>query len=115
MRHNFRKLDIWLDSMIIAKKVYLFSAQLPDEEKFGLKSQMQRSGVSIASNIAEGSGRTTDKDFNRFIDIGLASSYELETQIILASELFELSSTNLIDELNSIQRKIGAFKKTLKN
>jgi len=115
MRHNFRELEIWKESKKMAKAVYLFSAELPENERFGLKSQMQRSAVSVPSNIAEGSGRSTNKDFNRFVDIALGSSYELETQLTIAGEIFNLETKELINHLNSIQRRIGAFKNTLKS
>lgn len=115
MRHNFRELTIWKESLNVTKQVYLFCANLPEDEKFGLKSQMQRSAVSIASNIAEGSGRTTDKDFNKFLDYSLSSSYELETQILLSKELFNFDVEDILKELNVTQKRIGAFKRTLRN
>ena len=75
MKHNFRELKIWKDSIEIVKSIYLLTSELPDDEKFGLKSQLQRCAVSIPSNIAEGSGRSTNKDFRNFLIIGLSSSY----------------------------------------
>ena len=71
MRHNFRELKIWKDSMSLTKNVYLLTSQLPLEEKFGLKSQLNRCAISIPSNIAEGSGRTSNKEFNHFLNISL--------------------------------------------
>ena len=63
---------------------------LPSDERFGLISQMNRSSVSVPSNIAEGSGRASDKEFLHFLKIAIASSYELETQLIISNELYEL-------------------------
>jgi four helix bundle protein len=87
-KHNFRELTIWKDSMSFVKKVYLISANLPTEERFGFVSQINRSSVSIPTHIAEGSGRTTNKEFVRFLDIAISSSYELETELILIHDLF---------------------------
>lgn len=68
MRHNFRELTSWKVSFDLVKEIYALSGQLPNDEKFGLKSQIQRCAVSIPSNIAEGSGRTTDKEFSLFFE-----------------------------------------------
>lgn len=96
MRHNFRELKIWKDSMNLTKNVYALTPQLPDEEKFGLKSQLNRCTVSIPSNIAEGSGRTSNKEFNHFLNISLSSSYELETQLILLNNLFNIDLNEIL-------------------
>lgn len=112
-RHNFRELQIWKDSMSFVKSIYLLTAKIESEERFGLISQMNRCAVSIPSNIAEGSGRTTEKDFNRFLDIAIASSYELETQLILVNDIYGIQTESIIAELTIIQKKIGAFKRTL--
>lgn len=114
MRHNFRELIIWKKAINVVTSLYLLVVELPDVEKFGLKSQMSRSAVSIPSNIAEGSGRGTDKDFNRFLDIALSSSYELETQLILSQKLFGIEIEKLIKDINELQKMIGGFKRSLK-
>lgn len=111
--HNFRELIIWKESMSLVKKIYILTSQLPSDERFGLVSQINRSSISIPSNIAEGSGRTTEKEFSRFLEISMSSSYELETQLILISELYEINIEDVIMDLKSIQFKIGAFKRTL--
>ena len=67
MRHNFRELKIWKEAMNIVKSVYLLTSQLPSDERFGLVSQINRCSVSIPSNIAEGSGRTSNKEFLHFL------------------------------------------------
>jgi four helix bundle protein len=112
--HNFRELNIWKRSMDHTRSVYALTRRLPDDEKFGLKSQINRCSVSICSNIAEGSGRGTNKDFNRFLDIALSSSYELETQLILMNDLFDIGSDKLMNELTELQKMIIGFKNTLK-
>jgi len=113
MRHNFRDLEIWKDSFAIVKNVYEICSKLPDDEKFGLKSQVQRCAVSIPSNIAEGSGRTTDKEFLHFLNIAISSSYELETQLLLVQELFEIDTNEIIGKIQSNQRMIGGLKRKL--
>ena len=101
--------------MSFVKKVYLISANLPTEERFGFVSQINRSSVSIPTNIAEGSGRTTNKEFVRFLDIAISSSYELETELILIHDLFGVDTSEQIMELTSLQNKIGAFIRKLKD
>ena len=84
--HNFRQLTIWKDAMKLAKAVYTVTGSFPSQEKYGLTSQINRAVVSVASNIAEGSSRGTDKDFRHFLSIAIGSLFELETQIILATD-----------------------------
>lgn len=115
MRHNFRDLEIWKDSFSIVKLVYGISAQLPDNEKFGLKSQIQRCSISIPSNIAEGSGRTSDKEFLYFLNVAISSSYELETQLLLVQELFDIDTNEVILKIQSNQRMIGGLKRKINN
>ncbi len=113
MAHNFKDLKIWQEAMKVVKSTYLLNAQLPSDERFGLISQINRCAVSIPSNIAEGSGRTTDKDFLNFINFSLSSSFELETQLILANDLFNLDVEELIIKINELQRMIVGFKKSI--
>lgn len=84
---NFKELKIWQKGFDIAIKSYRLTAQFPKEEKYSVISQITRAAVSIPSNIAEGSSRTSDKDYNRFIEISLGSSFELETQLLLSQSL----------------------------
>lgn len=111
---NFRELEIWQNSVLLVKKVYAITNLFPSEEKFSLVSQITRAAISIPSNIAEGCSRTSQKDFSRFLQISLGSSFELETQIEIAKELGFLD-VNLyletISELNIIQKRIQALKK----
>lgn len=69
--------------MDVVDRVYNFVNTLPTEEKYGLCSQLSRAAVSIPGNIAEGSAKSSDKDFARFIEISLGSAYEVETQLII--------------------------------
>lgn len=105
-RHNFKKLKIWQMAMEIAKDIFDLMSNFPNEEKFGLVSQMNRCAISIPSNIAEGSSRT-NKSFSHFIDISLGSSFELQTQLLLANSKKYVSD----DNLNHLENKIEEFQK----
>ena len=85
--HNFKELKVWQQAMNLVKEIYTYSKKFPSDEKYCLTQQIQRAAISIPSNIAEGSGRNSDKEFIRFLDIAYGSSFELETQIILSFEL----------------------------
>jgi len=76
---NFKQLLIWQKGFQIAVKSFQFTSSFPKEEKFRLTIQLTRAAVSIPSNIAEGSSRTSSKDYNRFLEISLGSSFEMET------------------------------------
>lgn len=91
MIKRHRKLSVWHKAIELAEHIYVFSQQLPAEEKFGLISQMRRCCVSIPSNIAEGASRHSDKEFLRFLNIAKGSLAELETQIILCNRLYTLA------------------------
>lgn len=114
---NFRELRIWRKGMDLVKQVYLTARQLPDEERFGLRSQITRAAVSIPSNIAEGSSRQSDPDYKRFLEMSLGSAFELETQILIIQELALIpnpeSLTPLIAELQDEQRMINGLISTL--
>lgn len=87
-----------------AVKVYKLANNLPDSEKFNLSSQLKRAAVSIPSNIAEGSSRTSGKEFAHYLEIALGSSFEIETQILIAYHLGYLSSEEIkeLEEGNKI-------------
>lgn len=113
MGHNFRELNIWKRSMDLVSEVYSLIENLPIDERYGLRSQIGRSAVSISSNLAEGSGRS-DKEFIRFIDISLSSSYELETQLMIVEKVFGFEVGELLDKLTELQKMIGGFKRSLR-
>lgn len=105
--HNFRELKILQRGIETVIDVYKLLEQFPNSEKYGLASQMKRCAVSIPSNIAEGSGRNSDKDFAHFLDISIGSSNELETQLIIAEKLKFITNTEsekLIAEINEFQK-----------
>lgn len=105
--HNFKEFQVWQRGMSLVKDIYQMTSSFPAEEKFGITSQIRRCAVSIPSNIAEGAGRKTDKDFSRFLSISLGSQFELETQLIVSKEIGFLSEeqlTSTTQELNEIQK-----------
>ena len=97
--------------MELAEDLYRLSAELPSEEKYGLVSQMRRSSISIASNIAEGTGRGSNKDFARFMNIALGSAFELETQILLSVRLGFLPNPQdkVIDKVTQVQKMLHSL------
>tara|TARA_R110000772_G_scaffold261961_1_gene380706 strand:+ start:62 stop:421 length:360 start_codon:yes stop_codon:yes gene_type:complete len=111
-RHNFKKLQIWNDSMDIIDHTYLFTAHFPDFEKFGLRTQMNRCAVSIASNISEGSSKRSDIHFAKYLDDSLGSAYEWETQLIVSfrqNYISEALYIQLEKDINVLQKKISNF------
>ena len=115
---DFRKYDIWTDSMALVDDVYTFVEAFPNTEKYGLSSQITRSAVSIPSNIAEGASRNSEKDFARFLEIALGSAFELETQLIIASKRRYISEGSLeetIQKLSSLQKRIYGLRRKIIN
>ncbi len=115
--HNFEKLLFWQKSIVLAKNIYMICSEITNDEKYGLISQIKRCTISIPSNIAEGSGRNSNKEFNHFLAIALGSAFELQTQLILVKELDLLSEEKvnaLLNEVSEIQRMIYSFKNNLK-
>ena len=96
----YKELKVWQKSMDLAEKVYGLTSTFPMEEKYGLTSQIQRSATSIASNIAEGAGRNSNKEFRNFLGIANGSSNELNTQLLLAERVGYTCDADLEDILN---------------
>jgi four helix bundle protein len=115
---NFRNYRERQHAMDLVKEVYRLTKNLPETETYSLARQMQKAAVSIPSNIAEGCSRTSEKDFRRFVEISMGSTYELETQTILTDNLFGLSKIaeyDLVLELLSlVQVEPNALRNTLK-
>ena len=76
---SYRDLIVWQKSMVLVTMIYKLTIKLPDDEKFGLISQIKRSAISVPSNIAEGYGRNYRKDYSRFLQIARGSLYESQT------------------------------------
>lgn len=110
--NNFKELKVWQKSVKFAVFVYSCTRKFPKEEKYGLSSQINRCAVSIASNIAEGCGRNLEKEFSQFLAIANGSSYELETQLIIANSIGILSTDDFeksTKDINEIQKMIFAL------
>ena len=115
---SYRDLEVWQKSMTLVKEVYQATDQFPGEEKFGLVNQIRRAAVSIPSNLAEGQARSTTGQFQHFINIAIGSIAELETQILLSSELGYLKADryqHLLERLNTIGKMLRGLDKALTN
>ena len=116
LKHNFRQLRIWIDSVELTAEIYQLTRNFSSEHKYGIASQLYRAAVSIPSNIAEGSSRKSDKEFSHFLSISLGSAFELETQLTIVEKckMFpELDSQVLLSKVQSLQKQISAFANTL--
>jgi four helix bundle protein len=114
--HNFKNLKVWQKSVDLAVKIYQVTAEFPVSEKFGMTSQMRRAGVSIPSNIAEGTAKSSSKSFSNSLEISLGESFELETQMIIAERVSLISNETaqqLEADISEVQKMIIGFKAKL--
>ncbi len=114
---DYKKYDVWIASINLNVAIYALTESFPDNEKFGLISQIRRCSVSISSNIAEGASRTSGKEFSRFLEIAQGSCFELETQIIISKHLNLITADQfevINDQVLSITRQLSGFKRKLK-
>ena len=112
--HKYKDLIVWNKSIELVSMIYTLTTNYPEKEKFGLISQINRCAVSIPSNIAEGAGRNSQKDFSNFLGIATGSSYELETQIIISSKLGYISTekaNQVLSLIEEIQKMLFSLKK----
>lgn len=113
---NFRKYNIWTDSVNFVTETYSLTRSFPSHERFGLADQLHRASISIASNIAEGASRESEKEFAHFLQISLGSAYEVETQLIIANKLFYINDNQLDNQthkLYSIEKRLAEMIKRL--
>ena len=113
---NYKNLKVWQKGMDIVADVYQLAGLLPADEKFGLKSQITRAAVSIPSNIAEGSAKTSKKDYRNYLEISLASAFEIETQVLIIERL-NFGEKHLRDKLlvsiDEEQKMLMSFIRTI--
>ena len=110
---NFRELDVWKEAIEVSTVIYKLGYSFPEYEKYGLTKQLQRSSVSIASNIAEGCSRASSKDFARFLEIAIGSAFELETQLEIALKLGYTEndeSTLILNKLSILQKRLNSLR-----
>jgi four helix bundle protein len=116
--HNFRELKIWQRSMVLAEEVYKVVSAFPKEEKYGLTSQLRSCSVSVPSNISEGAGRSSNKQFRHFLEFSMGSCNEIQTQMELCKRfnyINQESGDKIIDEALQVYKMILSFYNSLSN
>ena len=107
--NNYKELKVWQKSMDLIENVYKISMLIPENEKYGLTSQIQRSAVSIPSNISEGAGRHSNKELKNFLSIAYGSSNELNTQLIISERIGYIKNNELdlaFKQIEEIQKML---------
>lgn len=115
-QYSFEKLIVWQEARVLVKSIYTITRSFPKEEIFGITSQMRRAAISISSNIAEGSGRTTKPDQAYFYRIAYSSLLELLNQLIISNDLAFINDSELHgirEKLDSIAYKITSLRNSL--
>ena len=114
---NFRNLQIWQKSMTLTTNIYIATKNFPKEEIFALTSQIRRSSISIPSNVAEGFGRDSNKEYLRFLNISIASLFELQTQLEIGKNieyLTEVEFNKIYEDTRELERMLVSFIKKIK-
>jgi four helix bundle protein len=109
---DFRELQVWRKAHAFALEVYRSSGKFPSHERFGLTAQLRRAAVSVASNIAEGCGRTGERELARYLSIAAGSASEAEYQLLLAGDLSYLNDArhrSLDSQVNEVKRMLNSF------
>lgn len=102
--YSFEKLEVWQDARKLVVWIYKITKMFPDDEKFGLTSQLRRAAVSVVSNLAEGSARNTSKDKAYFSQIAYSSLVEVLNQLLIANDLGFIDERTLIDGRSKIEQ-----------
>ncbi len=116
MSHSYEELIAWQKSMLLVRNVYLHTRAFLKEEVYGLAAQLRRAGVSVPSNIAEGQGRLSKKEFKHFLSLSRGSLLEVETQVLIHADLHYLSSDIALDletQAQEVLRIINALMNSL--
>jgi four helix bundle protein len=111
---NFEKLDVWREAIEFAELVYAVTKSFPGDERFGLTNQMRRAAVSVSSNIAEGSSRSSRTDFARFIEIATGSVFEVVSQAFISRRQSLLNEADF-SRLYAAAEKQGRMLSGLRN
>ncbi len=110
--NSYKDLKVWQKSMTLTSDIYKLTEKLPKTELYGLSDQLRRAAVSVPSNIAEGHGRKTAKDFSHFLSVANGSCMEIETQLLICVQLEMLTENdirNTISLLNEVSRMLTAL------
>jgi four helix bundle protein len=113
---SYRDLEVWQRSMQLAKRIYQITQKFPSDERFGLTNQLRRASVSVPSNLAEGHARFGSGEFSRFISISMGSVAEIETQILLSTDLGYLTgelSREILEDLETIGKMLRGLAKSI--
>jgi four helix bundle protein len=112
--HDFRRLEVWHDSVAIAKATYSVTEKFPASEVWGLTAQLRRAVISVSSNIAEGAGRSSTREFRRFLSMARGSLFEVDSQLEVARQLGYLEDAGGISEqLGRLGRRLSTLMATL--
>lgn len=111
---SYKDLLVWQKSFYLTQEAYKFSSKLPQSEKFGLVSQLQRSSLSIPSNIAEGCSRNNRGEYSQFIGIARGSAAELETQLRLAQKIYDIDASQEIELLTEVRKMLTRLSQKLR-
>ncbi|MFB3915900.1 MAG: four helix bundle protein [Terriglobales bacterium] len=109
MSHSYTDLMVWQKSMALVRAIYPATQKFPREEAYGLKDQLRRAAVCVSSNIAEGRGRLTTNEFRHFLAQARGSMHEIETQLVIASDLKyfdEITATDLLNSAGEVSRML---------
>jgi four helix bundle protein len=116
IRFRFEKLTVWQEARKLNRQVYALARKFPETERFGVTSQLRRAVVSVSANIAEGSGRNSDKDFAHFLELSYASLMETASLFYLALDECFLKAEELdpvLDKLEQLGKQIAALNRSL--
>lgn len=116
--YSFEKLQVWQIARTLVKSIYVTTKQFPEEEKFGLTSQLRRASISIVSNLAEGSGKSSMKDQVRYVEIAYSSTLEVYCQLLIASDLDYVTECELESfkkEIVKITNMLNSLKKSMQD
>ena len=108
-----RDLIVWKKSFNLSTKIYKLTRQLPEVERFGIISQLQRAAVSIPWNIAEGQQRNNRKEYRQFLGIARGSAAELETQLLIIKEVYRIEINDCLELLNEVHKMLSVLCKKL--
>ncbi|MBK7697255.1 MAG: four helix bundle protein [Saprospiraceae bacterium] len=114
--YGFEKLDVWQKSRLLVRDIYLITKSFPEDERFGLTSQLRRAMISVSCNIAEGTSRWSNKEKIRFIEIAYGSLMEVVNCLMLAFDLEYISEQKILElrfNIDIVANKLNGLKKSL--